>query len=122
MLFKVLLVAAISSVLTVQASPVKLAGRASLAQVITSCTKPQTAALTFDDVCPIPLFLRILFQLISFYGRVLIPMSMCVPFFQLFCPDFLTYFLVAMQDISKQLIAAGAKGTFFFNGNNCELQ
>jgi len=48
-----------------------------LAQVITKCTTPNTAALTFDDG-----------------------------------PYNFTY------DISKTLLAAGAKGTFFFNGNN----
>ena len=53
--------------------------RAPLAQVITSCTVPRTAALTFDDG----------------------------PY-------------VYMYDISKILLAAGAKGTFFVNGNNYE--
>jgi len=48
-----------------------------LAQVITSCTKPNMAALTFDDG----------------------------PYSYIF-------------NISQQLIAAGAKGTFFWNGNN----
>ncbi|GLB40760.1 putative polysaccharide deacetylase [Lyophyllum shimeji] len=47
------------------------------AQVITHCTVPNTAALTFDDG----------------------------PYLYLY-------------DISKTLKAAGAKGTFFFNGNN----
>ncbi|KAJ3503496.1 hypothetical protein NLJ89_g8407 [Agrocybe chaxingu] len=47
------------------------------AQVITKCTVPNTAALTFDDG----------------------------PY-------------VYLYDVSKALIAAGAKGTFFFNGNN----
>lgn len=47
------------------------------AQVITSCTKPNTVALTFDDG-----------------------------------PYWYSY------DISKMLVAAGAKGTFFVNGNN----
>ncbi|KAH9022813.1 carbohydrate esterase family 4 protein [Lactarius hengduanensis] len=72
MLFKFSLVAMISSGLLVCASATaaNITERASLAQVITSCVKPKTAALTFDD------------------------------------------------DISKQLIAAGAKGTFFWNGNN----
>jgi len=49
------------------------------AKVITKCTKPNTAALTFDDG----------------------------PYHYIY-------------DISKALIAAGAKGTFFFNGNNFE--
>jgi peptidoglycan/xylan/chitin deacetylase (PgdA/CDA1 family) len=47
------------------------------AQVVTKCTVPNTAALTFDDG----------------------------PY-------------VYLYDVSKALIAAGAKGTFFFNGNN----
>ncbi|KJA19829.1 carbohydrate esterase family 4 protein [Hypholoma sublateritium FD-334 SS-4] len=47
------------------------------AQVITSCTVQNTAALTFDDG----------------------------PW-------------VYLYDVSKTLLAAGAKGTFFFNGNN----
>ncbi|KAF8756197.1 Carbohydrate esterase family 4 protein [Rhizoctonia solani] len=47
------------------------------AQVITSCTVPNTVALTFDD---------------GPYSYI--------------------------YDISKALVAAGAKGTFFFNGNN----
>ncbi|KAG6845263.1 hypothetical protein H0H87_011998 [Tephrocybe sp. NHM501043] len=47
------------------------------AQVITQCTVPGTAALTFDDGPHVYLY-----------------------------------------DISKALVAAGAKGTFFFNGNN----
>ncbi|GLB40766.1 putative carbohydrate esterase family 4 protein [Lyophyllum shimeji] len=49
----------------------------SLAQVITKCTVPNTAALTFDDG----------------------------PY-------------VYLYNVSKALIAADAKGTFFFNGNN----
>jgi len=48
-----------------------------LAQVVYSCTVPNTAALTFDDG----------------------------PW-------------VYLYDVSKALVAAGAKGTFFFNGNN----
>lgn len=48
-------------------------------QVITKCTVPNTAALTFDDG----------------------------PW-------------VYAYDVSKALVAAGAKGTFFFNGNNYE--
>jgi peptidoglycan/xylan/chitin deacetylase (PgdA/CDA1 family) len=47
------------------------------AQVITKCTVPNTAALTFDDGPHVYLY-----------------------------------------DVSKALVAAGAKGTFFFNGNN----
>jgi len=79
MLFKISLVAMISSALMVCASATvpNVTERASLAQVITSCVKPQTAALTFDDG----------------------------PYLYIY-------------DISKQLIAAGAKGTFFWNGNN----
>ncbi|KAF8072278.1 carbohydrate esterase family 4 protein [Lyophyllum atratum] len=50
-----------------------------LAQVVTKCTVPNTAALTFADA-----------------------------------PSIHRY------DISKALVAAGAKGTFFFNGNNYE--
>ncbi|KDR68536.1 hypothetical protein GALMADRAFT_256778 [Galerina marginata CBS 339.88] len=57
-------------------TPNPLAKRAP-AQVITKCTTPKTAALTFDDG----------------------------PY-------------VYLYDISKALSAAGAKGTFFFNGNN----
>jgi len=56
---------------------VELAERANLAQVITKCTVPGTAALTFDDG-----------------------------------PEEYIY------NISRALIAAGAKGTFFWNGNN----
>ncbi|KAH9014780.1 carbohydrate esterase family 4 protein [Lactarius hengduanensis] len=79
MLFKFSLVAMISSGLLVCASATaaNITERASLAQVITSCVKPKTAALTFDDG----------------------------PYLYIY-------------DISKQLIAAGAKGTFFWNGNN----
>ncbi|KAF8150174.1 chitin deacetylase [Crassisporium funariophilum] len=60
----------------VSAAPSQLATRAP-AQVITKCTVPNTAALTFDDG----------------------------PY-------------VYLYDVSKALIAAGAKGTFFFNGKN----
>ncbi|KAB5588506.1 hypothetical protein CTheo_8053 [Ceratobasidium theobromae] len=72
--------AAATSLLGVLAVPTHptLATRAP-AQVITSCTKPNTVALTFDDG-----------------------------------PYWYSY------DISKMLVAAGAKGTFFVNGNNCE--
>lgn len=46
--------AAVSSAVLVQASPIDLASLTSnsggLAQVITQCTVPNTAALTFDDV------------------------------------------------------------------------
>lgn len=60
------------------ASPANLTKRAaSLAEVITKCTVPNTAALTFDD---------------GPYQYI--------------------------QDISKTLTDAGAKGTFFWNGNN----
>jgi len=72
-----ILAAAISSFLTVQALPADLIARQDLAQVITSCVQPQTAALTFDD---------------GPYSYI--------------------------KDISDQLIAAGGKGTFFWNGNN----
>jgi peptidoglycan/xylan/chitin deacetylase (PgdA/CDA1 family) len=79
MLFKFSLVAVISSavIMMVRAAPPNITERANLAQVITSCVKPQTAALTFDDG----------------------------PYLYIY-------------DISKQLLAAGAKGTFFWNGNN----
>jgi peptidoglycan/xylan/chitin deacetylase (PgdA/CDA1 family) len=77
MLFKVFITALIST-LVVHASSENLDERApALAQVITSCTKPHTAALTFDDG----------------------------PY------DYI-------EDISNQLLAAGGKGTFFWNGNN----
>jgi len=69
---------AISSALLANSSPARFAERRdSLAQVITKCTVPNTAALTFDDG----------------------------PY-------------IYIQDISNLLIKAGAKGTFFFNGNN----
>jgi peptidoglycan/xylan/chitin deacetylase (PgdA/CDA1 family) len=80
MLFKLSIAALISSALMVHASSDNLNERASstpLAQVITSCVKPQMAALTFDDG----------------------------PYSYIF-------------NISQQLIAADAKGTFFWNGNN----
>jgi len=70
-------IALLSAVLAVTAMPANLTERASLAQVITQCTVPNTAALTFDDG----------------------------PWYYIY-------------DISKALVAAGAKGTFFFNGNN----
>ena len=48
------IVATVSSAILVQASPIDLGSLASmsggLAQVITECTVPGTAALTFDDV------------------------------------------------------------------------
>jgi len=62
--------------LCVDAMPAK---RQALAQVITKCTVPKTAALTFDDG----------------------------PY---------TY----TTEVANMLTAAGAKGTFFFNGNNYE--
>jgi len=71
----------VSTILEANAAPTgdnsTLVPRQALAQVITRCTVPNTAALTFDDG----------------------------PY-------------VYIYDISKTLIAAGAKGTFFFNGNN----
>ncbi|KAF7979559.1 hypothetical protein HWV62_41832 [Athelia sp. TMB] len=85
MLSQLLTVASlVSSALLVRASPAPANGDFShltrstnLAQVITSCTVANTAALTFDDG-----------------------------------PEEYIY------NISRQLIAAGAKGTFFWNGNN----
>jgi len=77
MLFKISTVVILVSSAMVQALPASLTQRAPLAQVITKCTVPNTAALTFDDG----------------------------PF---------SY----IRDISEQLIAAGGKGTFFWNGNN----
>jgi len=79
MLFKFSAVAALaSSALLVHASPADFTKRDKpLAQVITSCTKPNNVALTFDDG----------------------------PY---------TY----LEKISDALVAAGAKGTFFWNGNN----
>ncbi|KAF8604049.1 carbohydrate esterase family 4 protein [Ceratobasidium sp. AG-I] len=70
--------AAAASILGAVARPMNttIATRAA-AKVVTKCTKPNTAALTFDD---------------GPYAYV--------------------------YDISKALVAAGAKGTFFFNGNN----
>jgi len=35
------------------------------------------------------------------------------------CAFALTIFVVSRKDISDTLVAAGAKGTFFYNGNNC---
>jgi hypothetical protein len=50
MLFKLsTAVALITSTALVQAFPANLTERAPLAQVITKCTVPNTAALTFDD-------------------------------------------------------------------------
>lgn len=66
--------AILSASLLVNAIPAK---RQALAQVITSCTVPNTAALTFDD------------------GPYLYT-----------------------GDVAQTLTAAGANGTFFFNGNN----
>jgi len=81
MLFKLATVIALfSSVLMVQASSEgrpDLEIRDPLAQVITKCTKPGTAALTFDD---------------GPYSYI--------------------------YNISHALVNAGAKGTFWFNGNN----
>jgi len=78
MLFKIFTAAALlSSAFLVQASPAELTERANLAQVITKCTVPNTAAMTFDDG-----------------------------------PEQYIY------NISKQLLAVGGKGTFFWNGNN----
>lgn len=73
-----LIAAAASSLIGALAMPLNgtLESRAA-AQVITKCTVPNTAALTFDDG----------------------------PYWYIY-------------DISKALVAAGAKGTFFFNGNN----
>ncbi|KZP17885.1 carbohydrate esterase family 4 protein [Athelia psychrophila] len=76
------LVGLLLPVLLVSASPTpdfneELTRATPLAQVITSCTVPGTAALTFDDG----------------------------PY------EYINY-------ISNQLTAAGAKGTFFWNGNN----
>jgi peptidoglycan/xylan/chitin deacetylase (PgdA/CDA1 family) len=65
------------STATVLGLPGSLTERAPLPQVITQCTVPKTAAITFDDG----------------------------PYAYLY-------------DISKALVAAGAKGTFFFNGDN----
>ncbi|KAJ1301560.1 hypothetical protein OPQ81_008808 [Rhizoctonia solani] len=65
-----------SSIVGTLAAPFNATRRAP-AQVITSCTVPNTVALTFDD---------------GPYSYI--------------------------YDISKALVAAGAKGTFFFNGNN----
>jgi len=70
-------IALLSAALAVTAMPANSTERAPLAQVITQCTVPNTAALTFDDG----------------------------PWYYIY-------------DISKALVAAGAKGTFFFNGNN----
>ncbi|KZP17883.1 carbohydrate esterase family 4 protein [Athelia psychrophila] len=76
------LVGLLSSVLLVSANPTpdfnqELTRATPLAQVITTCTVPGTAALTFDDG-----------------------------------PEEYIY------NISRALIAAGGKGTFFWNGNN----
>jgi len=73
MLFSVIAVIFASLTASVFAAP----QRRALAQVITSCTVPGTAALTFDDG----------------------------PYYYIY-------------DISKALLAHGAVGTFFFNGNN----
>ncbi|RDB28405.1 hypothetical protein Hypma_014966 [Hypsizygus marmoreus] len=63
--------------LTLAALASAFPARRAPAQVVTKCTVPNTAALTFDDG----------------------------PY-------------VYLYDVSKALVAAGAKGTFFFNGNN----
>jgi len=78
-------IALFSSAFVVKASPITTAEEIAafterstpLAQVITTCTVPNSVAVTFDD---------------GPYDYV--------------------------EDISKQLIAAGGKGTFFWNGNN----
>ena len=53
------IIAAVSSAILVQASPTNFSSITSkpggLAQVITQCTVPGTAALTFDDVRALPL-------------------------------------------------------------------
>jgi peptidoglycan/xylan/chitin deacetylase (PgdA/CDA1 family) len=73
MLFSSLIISAVALVASVSAAPQPRA----LAQVITSCKKPNTVALTFDDGTYL-------------YG----------------------------YDISKAIVAAGGKATFFLNGNN----
>lgn len=65
------------SVLSLAALAFAAPQKRAAAQVVYSCTEPNTAALTFDDG----------------------------PYYY-------------MYDISKQLVAAGAKGTFFVNGDN----
>ncbi|CAE6526118.1 unnamed protein product [Rhizoctonia solani] len=66
------------------------------AQVITKCTVPNTVAITFDDVSP--------------YLCCTVPNTVAITF------DDGPYEYI--YDISNALINAGAKGTFFFNGNN----
>ena len=95
-----------TSGITVKASPAPaplsdleaLTGRATpLAQVITKCTVPNTVALTFDDGPE-----EYIYVCISSY---------------LFLVDL---WLNGKQNISRHLIAAGGKGTFCWNGDNCE--
>ena len=76
-----------------------LEGRQGLAQVITSCTVPDTAALTFDD---------------GPYSYIIVRVSNYRSFLTLSHPLFFFN-----QEIATQLQAAGGKGTFFFNGKNC---
>jgi hypothetical protein len=49
MMFKISTIVVLVSSAMVQALPASLTQRAPLAQVITRCTVPNTAALTFDD-------------------------------------------------------------------------
>jgi hypothetical protein len=77
-----------------------LTGRATpLAQLITKCEVANTVALTFDDGP-------------EEYIYVCIPIT--------FSSETTDLRVNCEQNISRQLIAADAKGTFFWNGNNCE--
>jgi hypothetical protein len=105
MLFNSLTLAAVvTSAILASASPVEHRTRAApLAQVITKCTVPNTAALTFDD---------------GPYEYI----QVCATFYDhshLVRSDLST---AGIQNISKALTDVGGKGTFFWNGNNCELQ
>jgi hypothetical protein len=101
MLFHTSTVAAVlSSALLARASPTNLtaAGSESLAQVITKCTVPKTAAFTFDDGPYEYIQVRAL--------AVILAVN--------------TADICGIKDISKALTDVGGKGTFFWNGDNCK--
>lgn len=98
MLFKFSLVALISSAVMARAFAPNAIERANLAQVITSCVKPQTAALTFDDVCLIGLllFFSNMFLISFVHRRAPTYISTCVQssFRQLLLQILLTYIFI----------------------------
>lgn len=89
-------------------------GSAQLASVVTKCTVPNTVALTFVSLMVSHVHL---IRYFSHACRTTAHTSTCT------FPSYSTLTrhltLNIRYDISKALIAAGAKGTFFFNGNNC---